>query len=269
MLDKTYDKARKIPASEIARGGNLNRLHSSFEKKARHSYVALSCREASTNLILAAANAHTIYGLNAYLEPISLCRGEELYAAGERGSDYVYFPETAVVSHLYNLADGNTVEVAMVGSDGATGISSLFGSQPTNHQASVTIAGRARRVKTDVLRQEFGRGGKLQTLLLDYFNTYLTQVSQRVACTSFHLTEKRLCSWLLMLHDRAGKNNLTLTHEQMAQFLGVHRPSLTKIAKILREQQLVNYTRGKFHILDRHGLEAVACECYSAANSTL
>lgn len=265
MLDERYDKSRKIADSNSARG-NLNRLRSSPEKKTRHSHAGQSYRETRGNLILAAA-AQNFDDLDAYFERVSLCPHQELYAAGERGGDYVYFPETAVVSHLYNLADGNTIEIAMVGSDGATGIHRLFGSQPANHRAAIIVGGTARRIKTSVLRREFERGGKLQTLLLDYFNAHLAQVSRRVACSSFHLMEKRLCSWLLMLHDRARKNQLRLTHERMAQFLGVHRPSLTRIAKTLSDERLINYTRGKLHILDRRGLEAVACECYSAAKT--
>ena len=266
MFDDTYDNTRKIAGSVTTTVGGSDRFRVSFEKKTRPPYADLPERGASGNFILAAANAQSFDGLKPHLERVSLGIGKELYPAGER-SDYVYFPETAVVSHLHNLADGNTIEIAMVGADGATGINSLFSSQPMLHQASVSVAGSAQRVKTDVLRREFQRGGKLQTLLLYFFNEYLAQVSQRVACTSFHLTEKRFCSWLLMLHDRARTDRLTLTHERLAQFLGVCRPSLTKIAKTLSEERLINYTRGKFHILDRRGLEAGACECYLSAKT--
>lgn len=266
MLDETFQNSRKIAKSESAHVGTLNRAGSSFEKRTKHSLLNSHPGGASSNQILAAAaHTHNFDSLKPHLEPVSLRRGAApLCAAGER-SDYVYFPETAVISHLYNLADGNTIEIAMVGADGATGINSLFSSQPPTHQTSVIVDGDAQRVRADVLRQEFARGGKLQTLLLDYFNAYLAQISQRVACTSFHLTEKRFCSWLLMVQDRMRKNQLKLTQEQMAQLLGVNCPSLSRIAKKLSEKRLINYERGNFHILDRRGLETVACECYSVA----
>lgn len=199
-------------------------------------------------------------------ELVSLAAGQTLYGADEN-NDYVYFPETAVVSHLYNLADGSALEIAMVGSEGASGLCAVFGLMRSPHQAVVTIEGKAWRVKAEILRQEFSRGGNLQARLLDYANTYLAEISQKVVCASFHTIEKRLCRWLLMIHDRLKTNQLAVTHEQMSQFLGVNRPSLSMVAKALRDQGLINYARGKVFILNRRGLEAAACECYSAVQT--
>ncbi len=90
------------------------------------------------------------------------------------------------------------------------------------------------------------------------------QISQRSVCKSFHIIEKRLSSWLLMLHDRVGKNQLTLTQEQISLCIGAYRPSITLVAQSLREKGLIDYMRGKIHIIDRQGLEFSACECYFA-----
>lgn len=267
MLNEKIDNERKNAAVEPARGGTSNRFRASLKVKTRHASADLHSGGAQDNRILTAAQSYN--ALKPYLETVWLRAGEEISRAGERG-EYAFFPETAVVSHLHNLADGNTIEVGMVGADGATGIAPLFGSHTAAAQTAVVIiGGRARRVETAILRRESARGGKLGALVSDYFGAYLAQVSRRVACTSFHSTEKRLCCWLLMLDDRARQNRLTLTQEQMAQFLGVQRPSLTKIAKNLSDERLVNYTRGNFQILDRRGLETAACECYTDAKISL
>jgi len=221
-----------------------------------------------SNYILAAQTDYDFARLLPHLETVTLASGKQLHSSGEACS-YVYFPETAVVSNLYTLVDGSTIEVAMVGREGATDLSEIFGSQPSLHWSQVAIGGTALRIKTEILKDEFNRGGRIQTSLLSYLNLHIAQISQRVVCKSFHTIEKRLSSWLLMLTDRVRKNQLPLTQEQISLFLGVHRPSVTLVAQTLREKNLIDYARGKILILDRKGLESAACECYSVVQNNL
>jgi len=216
----------------------------------------------STNHILGALPDFDIVRLFPHLEFVFLPSGEEIHPADEL-SRYIYFPETAVVSEVCDLADGNSIETAMVGSDGATGLEAILGLKPPPRRARITIEGNAWRIKTDILKQEFVRAGKLQMLLLDYINRHINQISQRLICKSFHLIEKRLCCWLLMLHDRVKNNQLKLTQENTALLFGAHRPSITLAAQALRGKGLIDYSRGGISILDRQGLEYSACECYS------
>lgn len=270
MLDIINNDAQKNIVSKSVLAEKFNNLPLFPGKDAgkfkRSATISHHDKIFFSNQILDQAGDCNFKQLAPHFEPLSLAAGRELYAAGEI-NDYVYFPETAVVSHLCILADGKTLEIGIVGSEGATGLCAVLGSQPPMHQAVVAIEGKAWRIKTEILRQEFARAGKFQMLLIDYVNTYLAEVSQRVVCQSFHLVEKRLCRWLLTLHDRVRKDQLTLTHEQISQFLGVNRPTLTMAAKTLRDEGLINYVRGKFYILDRQRLEASACECYSAVHA--
>jgi hypothetical protein len=45
--------------------------------------------------------------------------------------------------------------------------------------------------------------------------------------------------------------------------LGVRRPSVSIAAETLQAAGLITYHRGKVKVLDRAGLEAASCECYS------
>lgn len=213
------------------------------------------------NQIFVASSTKDFAQLSPHLEFVLLAADEEL---SQPGSDlrYIYFPETAVISHLHVLSDGSSTEIVMMGRESVVGLSQMLGSRAASYCTQVTIPGKALRIKAEILQKEFERGGTLQKLLLSSFNSHLTQVSQKVVCNIHHQAEARFCTWLLMLQDRAFSNNLRLTQDQIARYLGVHRPSITHIAQALREKEIINYVRSHINILNRQGLESHACECY-------
>ena len=214
-----------------------------------------------TNKLLTALPGEDFARLLPHLEPVSLSCGEDLYGFGEEVCD-VYFPETAVISHLHGLEDGSTVEAAMVGQEGLTGLSAIFASPAPVHWTQTLITGTALRMSAEVLRREFERGRAVQRILLGYASARLAQLSQRAVCNGRHTVGERLCSWLLMIHDRIGGDELPLTHEQIARHLGTRRAGITDAATTLRERQVLNGGRGQIRILDRQALETSACECY-------
>lgn len=214
-----------------------------------------------TNKLLTELPGEDFARLLPHLEPVSLSCDEHLYRLGEDVEE-VYFPEGAVVSHLYLLADGSTTEAAMIGREGLTGLSSIFASPTQTHWTIAVIPGTALRVRVEVLKEEFARGGAMQRLLLAYAGAHIEQLSQRAICNGRHSVEERVCSWLLMIHDRAGDNRLPLTHERIAHHLGARRPGITEVAISLRDRNIISYTRGQICITDRPGLETAACECY-------
>ena len=232
--------------------------HATLERK---SVEATSLNTLLANKLLAAMPKEDFERLLPHFEPVALAAGEDLYQF-ERGIHFAYFPESAVVSQLHVLADGNTTEAAMIGSEGLVGLSGLFNARQPNYWTRVLVAGSALKIRMDILLQEFGRGGALQRALLAYAGLRLAQLSQRAVCAGRHKLEERLCCWLLMLHDRAGEDRLQLTHDLIASHLGMRRAGITDSAIVLRDAGMISYSRGVVRILDRQGLEAVACECY-------
>ena len=150
----------------------------------------------------------------------------------------------------------------MIGKDGMSGLSAVFGAPPPTCWTQIGIPGSALRIRTEVLREEFARGGAMQRLLLCYAGDRMAQLSQRAVCNGRHSVEQRACCWLLMAHDRAGEDSLPLTHEQIARHLGTRRAGVTEIAAALRGRGCISYSRGLITIADRRGLESAACECY-------
>ena len=102
----------------------------------------------------------------------------------------------------------------------------------------------------------------LHRLLHVYTEVLLRQTVQTSACNRHHSAEARLTRWLLLTQDHVGADYLPLTHEVLADILGVRRATITLAARALQEAGLIRYQRGSVTIVDRAGLEAVACECY-------
>jgi hypothetical protein len=72
-----------------------------------------------------------------------------------------------------------------------------------------------------------------------------------------------------MSHDRVGVDQFAIAHDFLGQMLGSRRATVTLSAGILQAAGLIRYRRGRVTILDRDGLEAVACECYAAIKEGL
>jgi len=195
------------------------------------------------------------------MELVSLPLGEALYESGDR-LNYVYFPTNAIVSLLYELEDGASAEIAVVGNEGVVGIALFMGGDTMPNRAVVQSAGQGFRLAGYLLKQEFNRAGALQHLLLRYTLALLTQMAQTAVCNRHHTVDKQLCRWLLLSLDRLPTNELSMTQELIANMLGVRREGVTEAAGHLQKAGLIHYHRGHIAILDRPGLEARVCECY-------
>jgi CRP-like cAMP-binding protein len=232
-----------------------------FASHGRKNVEAVPLNALLANELLAALPGEDFGRLLPHLEPAALAAGEDLYGF-ERVVRFAYFPETAVLSHLYTLSDGNTTEAAMIGREGFVGLSLILGARRENYATRVLVAGSALKIRAEILRQEFGRGCALQRTVLAYAGSRLAHLSQRAVCAGRHKVDERLCCWLLMAYDRAGEDRLRLTHDLIASHLGTRRAGITERANALRDEGIIGYKRGMLRVLDRERLEAAACECY-------
>lgn len=198
------------------------------------------------------------------LEPVELARGQVLCDAG-RSPAYVYFPTTAIVSLLYMTRDGASSEIAVVGNDGAVGISLFMGGNATPNQAVVQSAGHGYRLRAQVARKEADSGGTALRMLLRYTQAMIAQVAQTAMCNRYHSIDQQLCRRLLLGLDRLPTDELAMTQELLAALLGVRREGVTAAAQRLRQAGLIEYRRGHIAVLDRAQLEARSCECYALA----
>jgi len=196
------------------------------------------------------------------MEPVDMPLGKVLYESGSKLT-HVYFPTTSIVSLLYVLEDGASAEIAVVGHEGIVGISLFMGGESTPSRAVVQSAGRAFRLKANVMIQEFNRAGPVLHLLLRYTQALITQMAQTAVCNRHHSLDQQLCRWLLLSLDRLHSDELVMTQELIANMLGVRREGVTEAAGHLQDAGLIRYRRGRITVLDRRRLEQRTCECYA------
>jgi hypothetical protein len=195
------------------------------------------------------------------LERILLPLGFAMYDS-RLSQRYVYFPAGAVISLQCLMTNGNAGETAAVGNEGMVGTAIVMGAESTLGRAVVKRAGIGYRLKSQAIKQEFDRAGRLMRLLLRYTQALITQTSQNAVCTRHHSIDQQVCRKLLESLDRTQTTEMRLTQEILATVLGVRRESVTTSAGKLRKVGLICYGRGHISVLDRAGLERRSCECY-------
>jgi CRP-like cAMP-binding protein len=215
-----------------------------------------------TNRLLAGLPAADCERLLPHLKPVDLPMGEVLHRFNEP-IRYVYFPGSGVVSLVLDSLEGTSVEVGMSSHEGIVGVAALLSDEPAMTRAIVQVAGRGWRMPASVLRDELKQGGVLLHFLHQYLNFVLVQAAQTALCNRIHMVDQRLSRWLLLVRDRVHTNELTITHEFIADMLGVRRAGVTEALGELREAGMIDTSRGLLTILDPAALEERSCECYS------
>jgi CRP-like cAMP-binding protein len=213
------------------------------------------------NHILAGLPSQVYQQILPHLKLVHCEHGEVLYENGQT-MRHVYFPNDSVVSFVYITAEGVSIEVGVVGKEGMVGIPVVLGSTVSPYRAVVQVPNSAWKMKTDALRNEFRKGGPLQHLLHQYINGLMMQISRTAVCNRIHKIEERLARWLLMVRDRMKSEEFKLTHEFLADMLGVRRAGVTLAAGMLQQAGLIRYTHGRINIINPELLESIACECY-------
>ncbi|MDZ7685355.1 MAG: Crp/Fnr family transcriptional regulator [Gammaproteobacteria bacterium] len=187
-----------------------------------------------------------------------LCSQHEPYS-------YAYFPLTAIISLMASVEGHPPMEVSIIGHEGMLGVTLLLASDLAPQHAIVQGSGMALRISVSDLCEALVESPVLRHSMRRYCFGLMAELGQTTVCTRFHQVEARLARWLLMTHDRAHADHFYLTHEFLSDMLGVQRSAVTIASGVLKQGKLIGYSRGRISILDRAGLEAVACECYMAA----
>lgn len=207
----------------------------------------------------------------ALLQPIfQVYRGDAgaiLYEPGD-AVESTYFPcGPSLASFRVVLPDGDSVEAALVGREGAVGGIVSEGRLPAYTRSVVQHPGAFVRVETARLEQAKLTSMPLRNLFARYADCLLAQVFQATACNARHSIEQRTAKWLIAAMDRTGDHIVPLTQEQLAAMLGVGRSYVNRVIRKWQSEKLLVWRRGELEVQNFYGLKARQCDCNSAVKA--
>jgi CRP-like cAMP-binding protein len=213
------------------------------------------------NRLLLALPSSNLKQLMPELQQIR-CRREQVLMDVDSSLDHIFFPDIGVVSVVAVYADGSVIEMATIGREGCTSVQAVLGAKSSSVRLLVQIPGSAAKMSRAAFTRAMGSMPSFRNLMYAYAQAFLEQVLVSVACNGAHSLQERLARWLLMMRDRGDDDALEITHDLLAEMLGVQRPSITRAAHELERGGLIARGRRQITILDRQGLMAASCECY-------
>lgn len=215
------------------------------------------------NQLLASLPGNIFHAIQPALVQVELKLRTNIYNADDE-IDWVYFPQSGMISILHVLDDSRGIEIATIGNEGVLGAMTAFGLRLSLSQAIVQVPLQASKISAVHFRRLAGEHAAIQNMAIKYNEVLLAQTQVTAACNALHTAERRLCRWLLQTSDRAKSDTLQLTQEFLSEMLGVRRTSVTEIAKRLQRAGLIQNRRGGVTIVDRPGVEALSCSCFEA-----
>lgn len=213
------------------------------------------------NALLAALPAVDCERLSTDLELVPLALGQVLHDAGQTMS-HAYFPLDCIVSLLYQMKNGKSAEIAVVGNEGMIGVALFMGGESTMNRAVVQNAGHAYRLKAQALKGEFQAAGALSRLLLMFASALITQMVQTAACNRHHSIDQQLCRWMLLSLDRLPSDRINMPEKLIGNMLGLNSTEVSKATGVLQKAGLIHCSDGEIIVLDRANVEQRSCECY-------
>jgi CRP-like cAMP-binding protein len=216
--------------------------------------------DARANRLLRALSDAELERMRPALEPVHLPRPTELEAANEE-IRFVYFPTTGIASIVAIDESGESVDTAMIGREGMTGLAVFLGTGQSPVRTIVQVPLTGLRMESTALREELACGGMLVTLLQRHAQVVMITMAQLILCNRIHRLDQRAARWLLQVDDRVDEAPFEVTQEFLAQMIGVQRPALSVAMRQFKDAGLVRYARGQITIADRRGLLARSCGC--------
>jgi CRP-like cAMP-binding protein len=169
---------------------------------------------------------------------------------------------SGAVSLLVVMRDGKAIETGTVGCEGVVGAMSGIGPSKWQVRVIAQLPMLARKIATTEFRKAVSSSKEIADLCLRSNDGLLTQARIGAACNAVHRFEARFCRWLLQTHDRAESDTIMLTHEFLANMLGVRRTTVTEASNKIQAAGAISCSRGVIKIIDLEAVKAMACECY-------
>jgi CRP-like cAMP-binding protein len=197
--------------------------------------------------------------------PFAVVAGERLPEDKLRG-DYVFIVTDGIASKFQRSVSGQISEVAMVGNEGMFPNAALLDVPSAPHIVIAQIGKlEGRRVRTKDFQRIVSTEPSARALIHRYIYAFMTQIASNIMTAEQSGVRTRIARWLLMCHDRLAGDDIPVTHDTLAQMSFAHRPTVTNVLRMLKEEGVVGLGRGCVTILSRAGLINLADGSYGAS----
>jgi hypothetical protein len=196
-----------------------------------------------------------------HLKPATLLAKQVLYKPNEP-IHTIYFPDNAVICQMAVMTNGDTLETATVGLEGASWISASIGAPSMPCETIVAIGGDAHALDIGDLDREMAENEHFRDVLTQYSHALLIHSMRMTGCAGLHSLAQRCARWILTTLDRVPEDRFSITHEFLAMLLGASRPSVSVVIEDFRRDGILRVERGRVFMGDRERLLKVSCDCY-------
>ncbi|WP_353245979.1 Crp/Fnr family transcriptional regulator [Limnohabitans sp.] len=214
----------------------------------------------SNNLMLEQLNAEKYEKLASYFQLTCLETGQLIFRPHET-IQFVVFPVSAIIAMQIDISDGSSADIVLIGKEGMVG-SGVMGGNQNFSRARVKFSGFAYKLPLSVFQAELAQDSAFLRIWMAATRQMILQIAMPTVCSGKHSNEQQIVRWIMNTLDKTQGQTLQVTHQEIADILGIRRESVTLAAGKLSHEGLINVTRGQLEVLDRPALAAKACECY-------
>lgn len=222
----------------------------------------------SSNGIAQQLSPETFLRLQEICAAVELKTGQILEAADTVDGPVYLLCDAAVTLWLQPMPDTPRMALSVLGAESMVGCSHLWEQPHPEWTATVLQPGRSYQTTATQLRALLSVSPEMTQALSRFLWAQTLEIAQLSARMQLCDLRTRLALWLHLLQHKTGHLRLPITHQALADMMGVRRVSVTLTVGELQDAGILALRRGEIQLLDLPALSRTAGLGLSAPPAT-